>query len=531
MTVETRWPRRRHLIVFALAAVSFLVIAGLLLLSAAFRGDGVPQPAAHEDRYAAIMVRGAWPASPDGLDVVAVLADGRERTVAHLDRTKMPNEVGAMVSASGWLALADDKPAGSRSWMLIDLLGRAAPVPLDDPRGLGGGGWSPDGRFATTTNAGQVLVMRPQTGEVRRIAMTDGDLPRPWFVDWTADGSGIVRSNFSWVGFGLPRQSQVGPGAKPGLDALAMDGGRASTAAGLQSSLGARVFDAAGAVLQLCDGSRGFTCPLGAAVGSVVVETAAGIDSIWYREPPGDRTMDVSLAADSRGLWVLAERFIGGGRHVIVKHADAALGSVVDVGRVPLPPSVAGATFSGLAPDDSMLAILAFDGQAVRTVIAVPSLGTATYRAGVLAGFVPIEVASAWPGEAFASVTPAQQPTAGPAPTLPAIADLEATHGAREPTLLSASGGPLGAAPGPTVVTRLGPIKIVEGMGVAFACVGPGEASYTANGETVTDRCMGGTNDQAGPGIPAGEAFVTVQSDPRTAWTIVIYDPTPPRRR
>lgn len=194
--------RRRSLTILAFAAVLLLPVSGLLLVGA-LNNEQPLEPALGET-YAAVMVR-ITPAdletfAPHGVEIVAVAADGRERTVATIPSSAVPAPWimggAGSVSADGWLALSVGGVDASEAIALIDLRGPSAPARIvtDPSLGIGANSfsWGPDGRFATWINDGAVLVVDPRSGTTVRVSPFEIGIDG---LFWTADGSGFLSAD------------------------------------------------------------------------------------------------------------------------------------------------------------------------------------------------------------------------------------------------------------------------------------------------------------------------------------------------
>ena len=176
--------RRRSLTILAFAAVLLLPASGLLL-AGALRNDPPVQPIG-ADTYVGIMTRIA-PAdleaiAPRDVEIIAVAADGQERSIGTIPSSAVPAPrilgISGAVSSDGWLALSlGQADAIDEAIALVDLRDPTATAQVVQDPALGIGpdnfGWGTDGRFAISLNGGATLVVDPVTQAVERVSSAD----------------------------------------------------------------------------------------------------------------------------------------------------------------------------------------------------------------------------------------------------------------------------------------------------------------------------------------------------------------------
>lgn len=331
-----------------------LVLVGLLVLalatSAAFVGGRLLSSLDGDGTYDAIFLRSTNEAPGGDIDIVAITSDGRERVVRRMDASMLESS-GAFatygsVSQDGWLAVFvgfGDWPRtrmqSTGRWALVDLTRPEREPVVIRYQPVIGGAWGPDGLFATTVpdslQGFSIQVVDAETGKATMMPNLSLPGSGPDLI-WAADGSGLVVTTDD--GYAIaPRDG--GPEI-PGVPPLA-------------PRTGARWLAPGGSTLYECVGEG---C---SAVEDGFVSTVAEdwTTTLWYdRQIDGALVRNASFAADGRSLWILLERVDGADHIAIVAKADRPGGARI-VGTVNLGPGVVHMWFSGIAPDDSTVAI------------------------------------------------------------------------------------------------------------------------------------------------------------------------------
>jgi hypothetical protein len=320
----------------ALLALLLLAMVGALLLLAIGRQ---PAPLVGPG-YAAIVLRPNADAPDADIDVIAVQPDGQERVVRRLSAALLPDdrvlETFGSVSQDGWVAVGthvgpDDSPA----WALVDLIDPARTPRLVPYQPVIGGAWGPNGLFATTepgvTDGFRITVVEAGTGVTTSLGPLNLPGGGPDII-WAADGSGVV--------------VRVDEGSDQNTFAIArVDGGSSEPGVPrLAPRLMNRYIAPGGTALQL-------------PIRTVQTRDAQGNAIDWYADELAPASLlDASFSADGRSIWMLFDR-LDGPSHVAVIARASAPRDVQVVRTVELGSGVSTMWFSGLAPDDSSIAI------------------------------------------------------------------------------------------------------------------------------------------------------------------------------
>ncbi len=537
-TLRARWQdrsrrgRRRRLILLGIAAA--LAIPTAALVAGMLRP---PTPPVAETRYQSIIARYDYEA-PSAMDVIAVRADGQERLIATLPVGIVPAGYrmnGGVVSETGWIAVALSLPPGitatDEAWALVDLRDPTRKARLiQEAVGLGimegTGVWSPDGRFATSLADGSVIVVDPRTGATQRIpsAIDEGGS-----LHWTTVGSELIAisaigDKSVWSTTLTRKTVPLGAGHGENL-ALSVDPGPWG-----------RKLATNGSWLQRCSRLAAAGSCLGLPDGSVVSKDPAGLITVRYKNESRSNVMDARISADGQAAWLLLDTTRDGRSFELVR-ADAEASAKV-MASVPVRAGIQSASFSNLAPDDSLAALVSFAVPDYPGSILIPTDGStpATYHAGDLAGFITSINADAWPGPAFGPVVEAAPPPAGHVVELMSRDDMLATYSDVGPVVIEGEHEPQPGETGGPQRFVIGTAAFTEGIGFVAMCVGDGTIRIATS-----IRTMDPWEIECTTGIPIGfpsrrivinaPVEITVTAEAGTAWRVLITDPPPPEPR
>jgi hypothetical protein len=384
---------RPTLVIALVALVALALAAGAVLVGSRLVA---PRPG-----YDAIFLRAASDAPGADVDIVAVRPDGEERLVKRLTASMLPDgrafSTDGSVSQDGWIAVATRiaSTSGSDAWALIDLADPTrAPRFVPYVTGIGGA-WGPRGLFATGDfsplmrtvggamryQVGWIQVVDAATGTKRTLPGLHLPGGGPVLI-WAADGSGLLV-------VGPNDTAELRDYAVAQIDGSPQVAGVPALAPRLQE----RWVAPGGLTMDYCS-TECDTLPNF----RVSISGPGGVSEYSAGDLAPARLVYASLAADGRSIWLLLDR-VEGSRHVaVVAHADSP-GAVTVVGTADLGEHVPGMWFSGLAPDDSTIAIghSPGDAQPARVTLMRISDTTSSAHSGNLIGFVPASVTVAWP--------------------------------------------------------------------------------------------------------------------------------------
>lgn len=526
-------------LVLVLLGIMLTLVIGMALLGGSIpdllRAIVPPEPS--DDPYQAVLARvdDTPEGAVEGIDLVAVRADGRERSIGRIDGSRLPAWArdfvnGPVVSSDGWLAFRATGPS-DHGWAFVDLRAPDGPIRLVDIPWWGGypsrasGAWGPDGRFAGSASEYHDTydAIDRATGAVVEIPGLTADVDgRPVTLDprrisALADGGVMPVEGTVWARTDA---------RQPGLLAL-------------YQSTGPRRIIEDGTILDVCDVGRGCVGP-DLHDGAVTIRGPGGAPAAL--DASGllpDRVVDASYARDGTSIWLLLQRGAEGAYPVLGRlDADGSATTFGDDGPfgASTDPAEACCTIAGIAPDDSLIAldVPGLPGPVVWPTGAEEPVPTA--HTGTFAGFLPASVADALPGGAWADPPSAMpevpQPdrsatlSGGPAPAPTASAaavempaGFELVH-----TELHEGTGPPG---GNHVAYPVGPFDSAHGLAFVLTCVGASEARLTTDlpdDEAWTNRCLGGTIGGERP-VPetGGPVVATVTADPATSWQLSVY--------
>jgi hypothetical protein len=494
-----------------------------------------PSNALVADGYQALVVR----SDADGTNIVAVRGDRRERVIAFFPRSER-QELGLnLLSADGWLVMAYRD--GTE---FIDLRDPSRPPrPFSMADGTTGFAWHPDGRFASWTDSGVVTLIDPETGESTEF-MVRGPLYD--VLGWTADGSALLARGEA--GDSIYAQGERVTDAA--WRVIRLDGGPDEPVVpdldlGLVRSA---KYGVGGARLQLCDppqvdtsasGDGPGDCP-DMPIGAVVGEAPDGKVTIWYGdELAPDSVHDASFGGDGTGMWLVLDRRVGG-RQFVVARVDAP-----GAARVVVASGLPGLEFdpfeiSGVAPDDSLIAVRRTGGRASgdapNLFLVEPSTGRVTPVDGGFLGFIPSATADTWAGEPFRPFEPSAslQPVLPAYPPLSPLADLvsgQLITGDRE--IWRQEYVAVAGAAGEPSTWEIGPLNLKIGFGIVLACSGPSDVVVTMDpdGPFMPLRANCDTGASFGGQVPSASinasARFVVTGSTDTSWQLMIWDPAP----
>lgn len=307
--------------------------------------DGVPRT------DTAVVVRED---AADAIEVVAVAADGVERSVATIPRGKLPEGTVVLdqtdVSDLGWLAIPISTDATDAAGVIavVDLYDPTAPawiidgVEALDARSMG---WSRDAVLAYIGQDGRPALAYPATQTT-----TNGPFAPNMTVPASPSGDSLV-----WTddGFGLLAQT---------TDSLQPKVGAVDMRDGTFRSPGLPVYQATGrGRVVAADGSTlSWVCPAGFGSRCSVSWGAAGAN--YPETPSGPSLIDSAFDARGIGVWVITGRADGTASlvHATAPHAASEVAQLALEGwdpRATPGPAVQTPRFSGLSADDAMIAI------------------------------------------------------------------------------------------------------------------------------------------------------------------------------
>ncbi len=366
-----------------------LVLVGLLILafaaSAALIGGGLRTGLTDTGSYEAIFLRDSGEAPGRDVDIVAVTPAGGERLVRRLDSSILASGGFATfgsVSQDGWVGVEASLGPSSvkqmrEQWMLMDLT-RPDRQPRFVPfQPVIGGAWGPNGLFATTREQGPLGSIKVVDGaDGSAVSSLDLSLPGSGpSLMWAADGSGLVVATDG----GHAIAPLDGGPIVPGVPQLA-------------PHMGARWLAPGGSTVYVCGGGDCTASEDG------LVSTIAddGTATQWYDgQIDGAQVRDASFSADGRSVWILLDQVEGANHLALIAKSDEP-GEVRVVRTLHLGPSVAHMWFSGLAPDDSVIAIDHWLGEPGDATTQGPTLlvsttgGDSVMEPGQFIGFMPV---------------------------------------------------------------------------------------------------------------------------------------------
>jgi hypothetical protein len=528
--------------------VVVLVLLGIMLalvIGTALLGGSIPDqlraivpPEPSEDPYQAVLARvdDTPEGAVEGIDVVAVRADGRERSIGRIDGSRLPTWArdfvnGPVVSSDGWLAFRATGPSG-HGWAFVDLRAPDAPIRVVTIPWWGGfpsrasGAWGPDGRFAGSASEYHDTydAIDRATGAVVEIPGLPADVDgQPVALDPSrirALTDGGVAGD-AWL---------MADPQRPGLLAL-------------YQSTGPRRIIGDGTVLDVCDVGPGCVVP-DLHDGAVTIQGQNGTPiAVDVSRLLPDRVVDASYARDGASIWLILQR--GAEAAYPVLGRLGADGSATTFGAygpfgAPTGPAEDCCTIAGIAPDDSLIAldVPGLPGPIIWPTEAEALLSPA--HTGTFAGFLPASVADALPGGGWMDppstmpdvpqpdLSPPQPGGPAPAPTASA-ATVEMPSGFQlvHTELHEGTGQP----GGDHVAYSIGPFDSGHGLAFVLTCVGASEARLTTDvpgDEAWTNRCLGGTigGERSVP-VTGGPVMATVTADPATTWQLTVYAGSP----
>ncbi len=509
---------RRHLALLGLAAA--VVLPASLALAFAMPGGDPPVRGT-----VAILMRDVSAQAGDGVALVAVAADGRERLLAMFPTAMLPSDSSFMTGVaaeSGRLALGFGRP-GEEGFMIADLARPdAEPVMVRHPMlGIGAHSyaWGPDGRFATWVNGGTILIVDPASGG-SLLLRPSADLPTSG-LQWTANGSGIAGESADDVIVQVPTPADP------------MAAGDSSGATGLYQRPWPRDVNDAGARLLMCRSWEGVDCGI-FPDGSVVVRSVDGGRIPAYQDQLApDRVVGASFADDGESVWLLTDRRRDG-RTIAVAHAGPS-GDVRIAAEVNAVAAMREPQLHGIAPDDSLVAVGAPRDDSMLTILLTTDGTGGTYHEGMLVGWAAGDRVSGWPGGPWTQVPGTEPPPEGALPTLPSVEDMVNPAADGEIALtLQGQGTPAGDG---QEVTTSGSAILAEGVGLAAACIGPStmtiefdltsEPGIPTLDPVVVDCLAGRMHSQGWGDVVDGPLRVSVRADDQTTWRLVVTDPPP----
>ena len=416
------------------------------------------------------------------------------------------------------------------------------PRPFSVADGTTGFAWHPDGRFASWDDSGVVTLIDPETGESTQFTVRG---PLYDVLGWTADGSALLARGES--GDSIYAQGERVTDAA--WRVIRLDGGPDEPVVpdldlGLVRSA---KYGAGGARLQLCDppqvdtsasGDGPGDCP-DMPIGAVVGEAPDGKVTIWYGdELAPDSVHDASFGGDGTGMWLVLDRRVGG-RQFVVARVDAPGAARVVVASGLPGPEFDPFEISGVAPDDSLIAVRrtgGASGGAPNLFLVEPSTGRVTPVDGGFLGFIPSAAADTWAGEPFRPFEPSAslQPVSPAYPPLPPLADLvpgQLITGDRE--IWRQEYVAVAGAAGEPSTWEIGPLNLKIGFGIVLACSGPSDVLVTTDPDgpfmPLRANCDSGatTGGQVPWGAINASARFIVTGNTDTSWQLVIFDPAP----
>jgi hypothetical protein len=502
-----------------------------------------PAPSAQvADRYQALVVR----RDAEGTKIVAVRGDRQERVIASFPATERQEAGFKLVSEDGWLVMFYRD--GTE---FIDLRDPSRPPrPFFMGENTTDFSWHPDGRFAAWDASGVGTLIDPETGEATPFTLRG---PVGNFAGWAADGSALVA--YSDGADGVYAQGEPVPDA--GWRVIRLDGGPDEAAFpdlypgpvsfGRFGRYGG--YGGGGARLQLCDppqvdtsasGDGPRDCP-DVPIGAVVGKAPDGKVTIWYGdELAPDSVHDASFGGDGTGMWLVLDRRVGGRQFVVARVDAPGAARVVAAAGLPTP-EFDPFEISGVAPDDSLIAIRLTGGRgsgdAPDLFLVEPSTGRVTPVDGGFLGFIPSAAADTWAGEPFRAVEPSAslQPVLPAYPTLPSIDDYlvanQLTPGDRE--LWRQEYVAVEGSAGAPSTSEIGPLDLETGFGIVLVCSGPSDVLVTMepDGPFMPLRSSCDSGESTGGQAPGWSGNVSarfvVTANTDTSWQLVIFDPAP----
>jgi hypothetical protein len=495
-----------------------------------------PAPSAQvADRYQALVVR----SDADGTAIVAVRGDRQDRVIVTFPATER-QRTGVLPSADGWLVMFYRD--GTE---FIDLRDPSRPPrPFSMGENTTDFSWHPDGRFAAWDASGVGTLIDPETGEATPFTMRG---PVGNFVGWAADGSALVA--YSDGADGIYGQGELV--ADAGWRVIRLDGGPDEAAFPdlYPGPVSFGRYGGGGARLQLCDppqvdtsasGDGPRDCP-DMPIGAVVGKAPDGKVTIWYGdELAPDSVHDASFGGDGTGMWLVLDRRVGGRQFVVARVEAPGAARVVAAAGL-LTPEFDPFEISGVAPDDSLIAVRLTGGRgsgdAPDLFLVEPSTGRVTPVDGGFLGFIPSAAADTWAGEPFRPFEPSAslQPVLPAYPTLPSIDDYlvanQLSPGDRE--LWRQEYVAVAGAVGAPSTWEIGPLNLKIGFGIVLACSGPSDVLVTMepDGPFMPLRANCDSGATTGGQVPWGtinaSARFVVTGSTDTSWQLVIFDPAP----
>ena len=539
----------RLMLVLAVIGVLLALMIGLATLGAmkpdplhGLRTAAPNGPA--EGIYQAALVRVDDPASGDvvAIDIVAVRADGRERTIGRVSGSSLPAEArdavaGVAVSPDGgWLAFRASGPR-HHGWAFADLKAPDRPVRFVEIPWWGGypsgayGTWGPDGRFVGSASEYHETFQAIDllTGEVTIVPGIDAK----GIVELGRNGSAKSGGVLHVGGF-------------PGGTVWATGGGVDGSPLVFGQTTGPRDLRSDGTVLDVCHVERGACARADVHDGTVTSADPRGALSVQVvDELLPDRVGDASYGVDGSTLWLVLRPETGAARPILARIDPDGSVSVIRDFRSPIQ-GVLGTegccpspwpAFAGIAPDDSLVA-LDTPGLPGPVIMSTSAAGPPPWaHTGRFAGFLLSAAADALPGGDWveppnalgdarsttgngASSDASEGPSVGPTPAspeLPAGFQLVKTE-IHEGT---------GESGGSHVAVDLGPFDATHGLAIFMTCVGPSEARLTTDlpgDEAWANACFGNTIGGERPvPLTGGPVTVTVTADPATTWQVSIF--------